>query len=83
MVRRNDRFNTTIQQLVDKMRCRVASIGDQSFKVAPLRQVTFDLSGLSAGEYTLSAAVYDWQTLERLPTGEGDQVTLGHVRVDP
>ena len=42
----------------------------------------FDLNGLSDGEYTLSAAVYDWQTLERLPTAEGDQMILGRVVVE-
>jgi len=39
LVRRNDRFNTALQQIVDKMGCRIASISDQSFKVKPFQQV--------------------------------------------
>src|SRR5690606_5404272 len=39
LVRRNDGFNTAIQQILDEMRCRVASIGDQSFKVEPFQQI--------------------------------------------
>jgi hypothetical protein len=35
------------------------------------------IADLAAGEYTVSAVVYNWQTLERLPANDGDHVLLG------
>ena len=44
---------------------------------------TIVLDGLAAGDYTIAALVYDWQTGERLPVdgGSGERVELGIVRV--
>lgn len=38
---------------------------------------TVNIRDLEPGTYTITAAVYNWQTGERLPTNEGDSATLG------
>src|SRR5690606_19397656 len=39
LMRWDDRFNTAVQQIVDEMCCRVASICDQAFKIEPFEQI--------------------------------------------
>ncbi|MBI1279758.1 MAG: hypothetical protein GC179_16640 [Anaerolineaceae bacterium] len=49
---------------------------------APCQPNTLSLDGLTAGNYSLQAMVYAWQTGERLKIGHSDYLTLGTFNVD-